>query len=57
MNQYEYVTLTSGHISCACLTCFNVFVGQIGEDELCSNCEEAGCDAFGGRCQRDDVWD
>jgi hypothetical protein len=56
VNQYKYVTLTSGHISCACLTCFNVFVGQMGEDELCSNCEEAGCDPFGD-CQRDDVWD
>lgn len=48
----------SGYTNCACRDCFDVTVSDdMDEPELCSECEEAGCDCEGGsECCRDDAY-
>lgn len=41
MNQFEYVTLTTGQSHCSCLGCEGVSTGS--NDEPCRSCERAGC--------------
>lgn len=36
-------TLDSGYRNCACRDCFEIAIGEPGA--LCSECEEAGCEA------------
>lgn len=45
----------TGYIDCACRDCFEVAIGKPGD--MCSECQEAGCDANGEHeCCRDDAY-
>lgn len=54
MTQFEYISATVGYHHCSCLDCFDQYVG--GPGELCSLCEEAGCEPL-NYCQRDDIYE
>ena len=43
-----------GYTSCACRDCMAVTVGPLGT--ICSDCTEAGCDAFYTECRRTDAY-
>lgn len=47
--------VTEGYVPCACRDCMEIAIGKRGE-ALCSECEEAGCEAGEGECQRDDAY-
>lgn len=44
----------SGYVDCACRDCFDIAIGEPGD--LCSECEDAGCEPDNGECQRDDAY-
>lgn len=54
----------SGYTSCACRDCMDITVSSdMTKPELCSECVDAGCDAWSSRegrsafeCQRDDAY-
>ena len=48
----------SGYTDCACRDCFDIAVSDdMSKPDLCSDCEEAGCDATGkSECERDDAY-
>lgn len=58
--------MTSGYTPCACRDCMDTTVSSdMTKSELCSECEESGCDAWLGaessdclsyECQRDDAY-
>jgi hypothetical protein len=49
--------LESGYCDCACRDCFDIAIRSEGEaDALCWECEEAGCEAHNGECQRSDAY-
>ncbi len=46
----------SGYTNCACRDCFDVTVSSdLAEPELCSLCDEAGCEPADGECARPDA--
>ncbi len=45
----------SGYCDCSCRDCFDIAIGVAGK-ALCVLCEEAGCEANDGECQRDDAY-
>lgn len=47
-------TAPSGCRSCACDDCMDLLVGTPGD--LCSLCEDEGCDAQGSECQRPETY-
>lgn len=50
----------SGYCNCTCRDCFDVAISSIGDiigEVLCFKCEEAGCEANDGDCQREDLYD
>jgi hypothetical protein len=49
--------LRSGYCDCACRDCFNTAITDAqGRPQLCSDCEEEGCDPSGeGECQCPDL--
>lgn len=51
--------MASGYTHCACRDCFDETISSdTRRPELCSLCEEAGCDADGdSECQRVDAYD
>ncbi len=47
----------SGYTDCGCRDCFDVTVSaDMRRPELCSDCEEAGCEVGEGECRRDDAY-
>ena len=48
--------MSSGYTSCACPTCMEITVSSdMSKPELCSDCEQAGCDGDGEcRCAPED---
>lgn len=51
--------MASGYHDCPCRDCFEIAIGEDkdGSDSLCSDCEEAGCDASGqGECESPDAY-
>lgn len=41
----------SGYCECACRDCFEIAIrSECETDALCSECEEAGCEANNGEC-------
>lgn len=50
--------MASGYTSCKCSDCFDVTVSDDDTvPELCSDCEDAGCDGEeGSECCRDDAY-
>ena len=46
---------SGGYCDCACCDCFDTAIGKAGK-ALCSECDEAGCEANDGECQRDDAY-
>lgn len=45
----------SGYVDCACRDCFDIAIGDLGE-AMCSDCEESGCEANDGECERSDAY-
>lgn len=45
----------SGYTDCACRDCFDTAIGTPGK-AMCWACEEAGCEANDGECQRSDAY-
>ena len=35
----------SGYVDCACRDCMNIAIASDGKPALCSDCQEAGCEA------------
>lgn len=47
----------SGYCACLCRDCFDIaMTDEHGNDSLCADCEDAGCEPFDGECQRDDAY-
>lgn len=46
---------TGGYCDCACRDCFETAIGKAGK-ALCHACQDAGCEANDGECQRDDAY-
>lgn len=47
--------MSGGYTDCSCRDCFDVAIGEQGK-ALCGDCEDAGCEANDGECQRDDAY-
>jgi hypothetical protein len=48
--------MESGYTWCGCRDCFEIVIGPMDRPELCSDCQEAGCEIGRGECQRDDAY-
>ena len=45
--------VVSGYVHCNCRDCFEIAIAGAGETDeiaLCSDCDEAGCEANAGEC-------
>ena len=51
--------MSSGYVQCACRDCFDVTIASDdSKPELCSDCEDAGCDCEGAsECERSDAYE
>ena len=49
-------TAESGYTWCGCRDCFEIVIGPMDRPELCSDCQEAGCEIDSGECQRFDAY-
>ncbi|MBY8859288.1 hypothetical protein K7711_22650 [Nocardia sp. CA2R105] len=49
-------TAESGYTWCGCRDCFEIVIGPMDRPELCSDCQEAGCEIDNGECQRADAY-
>lgn len=54
LTERSYI-MSGGYVDCACRDCFDIAIGKVGE-ALCLDCEEAGCEANDGECQRTDAY-